>query len=243
MVLLVCSSGSLRHIGVTVGLANCLIASFRRTGDEKMLELIARTPNVVADIDAEFLLDNLSEDYWRVRVLEVLLLAAPQRGVKQAVDYPKEFIWALGRAKADSYAPLMERIVDVNRYDIGILSIYAWALGRLRAERELERLIDHIQQTWPNEQAADLPVGVACDNGRPDRQAGTAGGATMLPPDWGNKTPSMLRRSRAGSSVQFGPRALCFDDDQGETKGPAPGQPAAEPRVDILDQRPIGKPV
>jgi hypothetical protein len=142
---------SLRHVGVTLELANELFAVFQRTGDEKMLELIARTSNVVPEVDVEFLLRNLSEDYWRVRVLEALLRHRPKRAVELANEYPKEFIWAVGRAKADTCLPLLEKIAEARRGNIDILSLYAWALGQLRASRQLERLIEQIQQTWPDD--------------------------------------------------------------------------------------------
>ena len=51
----------LRHTGVTVEMADHLIGIFHRTGDEKMLELIARTASVMAEVDAEFLLRNFSD--------------------------------------------------------------------------------------------------------------------------------------------------------------------------------------
>ncbi len=139
----------LRHTGVTVEMADHLIDIFHRTGDEKMLELIARTASVVAEVDAEFLLRNFPDEYWRVRVLEALLHHRPQRAVDLAADFPREFIWAVGRVKADSYLPLMDTIVNINFNAFDILSIYSWTLGQLRAERQLERLIEKIQQTCP----------------------------------------------------------------------------------------------
>ena len=100
-----------------------------------MLELIARTVSVVGKVDADFLLQNLSEEYWRVRVLQALLCHRPQPAVKLAADYPKEFIWAVGRAKADSYLPLLGKLAKLNKRKIDMLSIYARALGQLGAER------------------------------------------------------------------------------------------------------------
>ena len=81
-------------------------------------------------------------------MLEALLHHRPQRAVDLAADFPREFIWAVGRVKADSYLPLMERIVNINFNNCDILSIYSWTLGQLRAERQLERLIEQIQQAW-----------------------------------------------------------------------------------------------
>jgi hypothetical protein len=103
---------SLKNIGVTLALANDLIANFQRTGDEQMLELIARTEDVVTKVDAEFLLQNLSDEYWRTRVLAALLRELPQRAVELAGDYPKEFIWAVGRAKSKLHLPLIPRIAE-----------------------------------------------------------------------------------------------------------------------------------
>ena len=140
---------SLRHTGVTVEMANHLIDIFHRTGDEKMLELIARTASVMAEVDAEFLLRNFSDKYWGVRVLEALLHHRPQRAADLAADFPREFIWAVGRVKADSYLPLMEKLVNIHFTNCDILSIYIWTLGQLRAERQLERLIEQIQKAWP----------------------------------------------------------------------------------------------
>jgi hypothetical protein len=45
-----------------------------------------------------------------------------------------------------------------------------------------------------------------------------------------------------GQAFSLG-RDRCISMMIGREKGTAPGQPAAEPRVDILDQRPTGKPV
>jgi hypothetical protein len=151
---------SLKHIGVTVDLAQHLIANFRRTGDERMLELIARTDDVVAEVAAEFVIQNLSEEYWRTRVLEALLHRQPQRAVELVGDYPKEFIWAVGRVKANSHLVIIERIFAANKNNIKLLSIYAWALGQLRAVKQLERLNAHVRQTWPGGHEAFLPIAV-----------------------------------------------------------------------------------
>lgn len=155
---------SLRRIGITARLAHDLIAIFQRTGDERMLELIARTANVVPEVDAKFLLQNLSDDYWRMRVMEALLHHLPQRAVELAADYPREFIWAVGRARTSSYLPLMERIVEAGWHNIELLSIYAWALGQLSAERQLDELSQRIRQSWlddPEILYSDLRLGCA----------------------------------------------------------------------------------
>jgi hypothetical protein len=130
---------TLRRVGVTAETANDLIGVFRQTGDEKALELIARTASIAAT-DAEFLLQNLSEDYWRVRVLEALLLHHPRRAVELAADYPREFIWAVGRTKSVTHLTVLERMAATKRKDHELLSLYAWSLGQLGAKRQLEAL-------------------------------------------------------------------------------------------------------
>jgi hypothetical protein len=148
---------TLRHVGVTKESVDSVIAAFRQTSDERMLELIARTADVVVEVDAEFLLQNLSEDYWRVRVLEAHLRKEPQRAVELSADYPREFIWAVGRAKAQAYLTLITEIADTHQRNVKLLTMYAWALGQLGAARELEKLTACVQQLWPDDQDPFLP--------------------------------------------------------------------------------------
>jgi hypothetical protein len=139
---------SLRQVGVTVEMARKLIQAFERTGDENLLELIARSSETVPKVNALFLLEKLSEDYWRVRVIQALLRHAPTRAIELASSFPREFVWALGREKARAQLNIAIQLSREHPRDIEFLSLFAWALGQLGADKELEDLVGHVANVF-----------------------------------------------------------------------------------------------
>lgn len=124
-----------------------VVQQFRQTGDEEWLELIARAPAAVAVVDARFLLESLSDSYWRGRVLEALLQTDRALAYSLAPRFPREFAHAVGRANDSEAADLLEALLAANAQNIDFLALYAYALGRLGRREELDRLAHHIEQS------------------------------------------------------------------------------------------------
>jgi hypothetical protein len=126
-----------------------LTAVYETTGDDVLLELIARNPPLVARTDETYLLDNIREPYWQMRVVEALLRAEPARAVKVAHDWPRGFVHAVGRAVSREHLPLLRELLRANAEDPEFLGIYTWALGRVGdadAFEELRRTVAELRK-------------------------------------------------------------------------------------------------
>jgi hypothetical protein len=88
---------ALREKHISPEVARKCADSFRRTGDQEALMLIARNPECVLEVGPEFLLSNLNEKYWRARVLEALIGHDRTAALFWSRKYPLEFAHALGR--------------------------------------------------------------------------------------------------------------------------------------------------
>ncbi len=123
-----------------------LVSIFRRTGDQEALELIARNPKRVPEVDPEFLLANIKERYWRGRVIEALLVHKRSVALALAVRYPFEFAHAVGRTADITLRDPLRDLFRTNFGDLEFLSIYAYALGKIGAREELQSLKTSIPQ-------------------------------------------------------------------------------------------------
>jgi hypothetical protein len=121
-------------------MARELVSVFRRTGDQEALELIARNPKRVPEIDPEFLLMNIKERYWRGRAIEALLVHKPSAAFTLAGRYPFEFAHAVGRIGDKTFRVPLCDLLHANFGDLEFLSIYAYALSKIGAKEELESL-------------------------------------------------------------------------------------------------------
>ncbi|MCS5694379.1 hypothetical protein NZK33_20715 [Cyanobium sp. FGCU-6] len=117
-----------------------LIEVFDRRKDQDALQLIVRNPPLVDEIDPGFLLSNLNDKYWKARTIEALLQNDRDAGLRVAEEYPIEFAHAVGRLRDKSLLKPLSALLEPNAMNISFLSIYSFALGRLGALDELERV-------------------------------------------------------------------------------------------------------
>ena len=124
---------ALRNKPIPQGMAEKLVNVFRRTGDEEALELIARNGERVLETDSEFLLANITEKYWRTRVIESLLIHQRPVALALASRYAFEFAHAAGRVGDRALRRTLRELLRTNCDDPNFLSIYAYALGKIGA--------------------------------------------------------------------------------------------------------------
>lgn len=140
---------ALRDKQISGAIAAKLAKNFRETGDQDALELIARNPERVPEVGADFLLNNLNEKYWRTRVLEALLMYDRPTALSLSQQYPFEFVHAVGRTEDKSLLGPLCAFFEANSNDLEFLSIYAYALGKLAARGELELLEEFCREKRP----------------------------------------------------------------------------------------------
>jgi hypothetical protein len=131
---------TLRDLPLSEELAHTLANVYRARGDQEALQLIARNPSQVATAGSDFLLENLDDEYWRARVVEGVLLHNRKSGLELAAYYPFEFAHAVGRLEDPSLLEPLCALLHDNCNDPEFLSIYAYALGKLKAKFELRAL-------------------------------------------------------------------------------------------------------
>lgn len=135
----------LRDIGVNSELAGKLVARYTETRDQDVLRLIARSPDAVSAVDAEWLLSALDEQYWRMRVIEGLILTGDSRSGRFIYSHAREFVHAVGRTQAKHYAAAVRTLIPSQSADWELVSLVAWALGRLGERNglaEIRELLD-----------------------------------------------------------------------------------------------------
>lgn len=139
---------ALRAKQISPSIALKLLEVFKETGDQEALQLIARNPERVPEIGADILLENLDDEYWRARVVEALLVYDRQSALSLSHRYPFEFAHAAGRVEDTSLLGPLTELLDDNRDDLKFLSIYAYALGKLRGKDQLQSLEEFIASTY-----------------------------------------------------------------------------------------------
>ncbi|MEZ6072141.1 MAG: hypothetical protein R3C10_18265 [Pirellulales bacterium] len=117
----------LRNAKISSSMARTLVEAFYRSGDQEALTLIARQADAVLSVDANTLLVNLDEEYWRARVIEVLLTHDRRTAIALSDGYPYEFAHAVGRTEDKTLLQSVCKLFDANREDAEFLSIYAYA--------------------------------------------------------------------------------------------------------------------
>ncbi len=140
------------------GTAIKLAKVFCNTGDKAILGFITRTPECVRLLGARFLLDRLKakdESHWRGRVLQCLLSYDREAAIAFGTQFPWEFIYAVGRTGDHSLLEAIRPLFKSYSNSGSIVSIYAWALGKIGAEDEIDVLERFVQgrqsgkHTWP----------------------------------------------------------------------------------------------
>lgn len=134
----------LKRTGLTIGGAKYLLVRFEETGDQELLELIARCPRVVSESEPIFLLEHISEPYWRMRVMEGLLMHKQDMALDLSGRYSREFVHAVGRQESAEHAPRVEALARQHWDDPDFLSLYAWCLRKLRDPERLIALDKHL---------------------------------------------------------------------------------------------------
>ena len=120
-----------QRAGVPAEFGPRLLATFKKNRDQKCLELIARHPVAIAATDTTALCESITDGYWRMRVIQSVLMTDTERGVSLSTAYPREFVWAAGRQRDAGLLPILRRLFDASPADLDFLSIYVWALARL----------------------------------------------------------------------------------------------------------------
>lgn len=137
---------TLRQTGIDEKAGSRLLEVFEKTGDQTALELIARNPPATRSLDVQYIMPLLKEQYWRMRLVEAVLMDDEPRAVVLAAEFPREFVHAVGRKKQKRLLPRLKELFDLQHDNIDFLSIYAWSLGQIGALEEIRRLREHIDQ-------------------------------------------------------------------------------------------------
>ncbi|MDO3432572.1 hypothetical protein QWJ46_07725 [Rhizobium sp. CBN3] len=136
----------LRKTGVDETAGARLLGVFQSTGDQMALELIARNPLATRNVNIETILPLFDDEYWRMRLVEAVLMDDETKSVMLATKYPREFTHAVGRQKQKSMLPKLNSLFDLQSENLEFLSIYAWALGQIGAMEEIRKLRVHIER-------------------------------------------------------------------------------------------------
>lgn len=148
-----CAYAMLRDQPINDQLAQILAKIYREKGDQEALELIARNPSQVCLVGATFLINNIKNEYWRARVIEALLMHDRSAAYAFSHTYPCEYARAVGRYAKDrenKNEELLHSLVSLfqpNSHDEEFVSMYAYALGRLKARHQLLKLQEYVNET------------------------------------------------------------------------------------------------
>lgn len=122
-----------------------ILDRYAATGDQRLLELIARQPSNVASAVAETLLEELEEPYWRGRVMAAVLEIDSARARALSERFPREYAHAVGRLGVVAELPHLVALSKANLRNLDFLQLYAYALGKLGCVNELLHLRDHVK--------------------------------------------------------------------------------------------------
>lgn len=143
---------ALRDMSISELDAARLAEVYRKTGDEDLVTFILKTRDCVRLLGADFLLrqfDAEGEDYRRGRVLQALLLYDRAAALAISRKLPWEFVYAAGRSEDSTLVPAVRSLFKANAHNGTFLAIYAWALGKLGARKELASFERFVQKQIP----------------------------------------------------------------------------------------------
>ncbi|HWB53779.1 MAG TPA: hypothetical protein VG722_06290 [Tepidisphaeraceae bacterium] len=126
-----------KQFGIVKDAVPILIGLACDLGDHDSAELLARDPRDLGPNNLDTLLSVLNEDYWKARVFEWMLTNRMPEVLLLANSYPTAFVWAAGRISDPNLIPVMTQLVVEHPEDFKLLQFYIWALGKMRAQREL----------------------------------------------------------------------------------------------------------
>lgn len=121
-------------------LAPKLVEAYELHGDDRLLQLIARNAPLLAYVDVVPVLAALSDRYWRMRVVEGLLVTHDPRVNDLAEIFPTEFAHAVGRLRLSEEVGRLKDLCNQDSIDVEFLSLYTWAMGRLGVRDEVARM-------------------------------------------------------------------------------------------------------
>ena len=134
----------LREHGVPSGLGGHVIDQFRSTQDRNLLKLISPNPHVAALLEEQDIASTLAAPendrsfgplqtpdglvgpivmkdsdtrYWKMRVIEALLIGGHVPSDALAFERPMEFVWAVGRRSHQASLPLLRRVLEEYKSD------------------------------------------------------------------------------------------------------------------------------
>lgn len=136
----------LRRTGVDGRVGSRLLEVFENTGDQTALELIARNPPSTSTLDVNLVLPLFDDEYWRMRLVEAVLIDNEPKALALASDFPREFTHAVGRQKQKRLLPELKKLFTQQPENLDFLSIYAWTLGQVGALDEIGSLRAHIER-------------------------------------------------------------------------------------------------
>jgi hypothetical protein len=117
--------------GIEPGVVGMMLDDYRHRPRQAILNVIARDPNAVAEADPEFLLHELVDRYWRMRVFQALLQADPEKAEALAFQYPIEYLWAATRERDETVLPMLRQLLDANMEDPEFVGWSLWAFSKL----------------------------------------------------------------------------------------------------------------
>ncbi|MGF3113389.1 hypothetical protein [Facklamia sp. P9177] len=134
---------------------NKLLELYRETFDKRILELIARNYKVgfLEPKDLNFVLSEIEEGYWRTRIIEVLIEGVLEENTIKIINqYPYDSTYAMGRLEDDSILPIIIDSFESFASDLESIGLVFWALGKVGAKDEINKLAKMFYQCYPVEE-------------------------------------------------------------------------------------------
>lgn len=144
--------------GVPPNLAPALMEQYRSSRDRGMLRLIASSaeaaalfdegdlrealtaPDHTREILSGFVIVDTDARYWRMRAFELLLIGGRTPSETTVLEYPNEFVWAVGRRSHRESLPLLRRLLEHYRDDPEIVWRCIRALDRMGEQNDRDNV-------------------------------------------------------------------------------------------------------
>ena len=122
---------ALKVHGIPEDLAAVLWGRHVETDDDEPLKLLACAPNVLDKLDVHELLRLLPEKYYRMRLIESLLIVHDARVDQLTLAYPVEFAWAAGRIGDIALVPTLRTLLSANKHEREFVRSCVWAFSKM----------------------------------------------------------------------------------------------------------------
>ena len=134
----------LRDKGPSAHTAKVLLRLSCNSRDQDVLKLFARFPAHLPQDHVLRVLRDLEDEYWRARIFEWLLKNDTQVAYDLAPEFPKPFMWGLGRAKCGDDPSVRRSLFQSNKHSFEFVSLFAWSLGQIADLAGLRTLLCRI---------------------------------------------------------------------------------------------------